>query len=280
MSWTPEARRQAALTAPIGSHLLRPDSRVIERPGWYQIITPSAPVPSANEVVMASFDADADPDAAVDAVIAGYDALGLPLKWCVHPWSRPADLGERLSRRGFEAWEVRAMARATDVTLAPAPGVTAERVDPTTVEGYIEVMVEGWEMVPADASFYADHMRRVAAAGDASGSQLYLARVDGTPAGCAGTILKAQRSRTATSSAPSSCRASAGGGPTARSSPPASPRCARPGSRSRRRTRATTPRPRCSSASASRRNSATRSIAATARDGAGRRQRAASSTRP
>ena len=32
---------QAARRAPFGAHRLRPDARLIQRPGWYQLLTPS-----------------------------------------------------------------------------------------------------------------------------------------------------------------------------------------------------------------------------------------------
>jgi hypothetical protein len=184
LSWTDEERRAAALDSPIGSHALRPGARVIARPGWYQIITPGAAVLSANEVVRA----DPEDDAGIDAIIADYDALGLPFKWCVYPWSRPADLGERLTRRGLLSTDVRAMVRDTEAIDMPA-GVTAERATAASLDAYIDVMVRGWEMGAADADFYAAEMRRTLA-GQGNRAELVLARVDGAPAGCASVLLK------------------------------------------------------------------------------------------
>src|SRR5688572_15384812 len=97
------------MVAPKGSHIPRPDTRVIERPGWYQVITPSSRTGGVNEVVFSALD-EAQADAVIDETLATYRALGVRFKWCVGPGSAPADLAERLERRGLESWPVRGMA--------------------------------------------------------------------------------------------------------------------------------------------------------------------------
>jgi hypothetical protein len=42
MTWTPARKLEAAVRAPLPRAYLREDTRVIERPGWYQVVTPSA----------------------------------------------------------------------------------------------------------------------------------------------------------------------------------------------------------------------------------------------
>ena len=73
-----------------------PELRLIERPGWMQIITPSIKTGALNEVLFSALDAH-DADTVIDATVAEYRALGLQFRWSVGPGSAPADLGERLS---------------------------------------------------------------------------------------------------------------------------------------------------------------------------------------
>jgi GNAT superfamily N-acetyltransferase len=132
------------------------DLRVIERPGWMQIITPSITTGALNEVLFSALD-ERDADAIIDAAIAEYRALGLKFRWSVGPGSAPADLGERLGRRGLTASWGRGMARSTAVL--PEAGAATDRpndpaidvieVDATTLATMCDVMARGWEMDPA-----------------------------------------------------------------------------------------------------------------------------------
>src|SRR4029453_9172393 len=87
---------------------IREDTVVVERPGWFQLITPSAPATHLNEVIVSTVET-ADAERVIDEVVAGYRRIGKPTKWCVGPWTRPEDFGDRLARRGFRHWEVRGM---------------------------------------------------------------------------------------------------------------------------------------------------------------------------
>src|SRR4051812_12876082 len=116
MRWTTERKYEAALRAPIGRELWRSDSRLIEREGWRQIVTPSA-TGYLNEVSLAQVPEE-DVERAIDGAIAEFSAHRLATKWYVGPSSRPADLGDRLARRGFDSWDVRAMGLETDRVLA------------------------------------------------------------------------------------------------------------------------------------------------------------------
>src|SRR5262245_33314002 len=108
-SWSEERKLEATIRAPLGRVLLRPDTRVVEHDGWYQLVTPSAPGTLLNEVAFSAVE-DADAERLIDEVVATYAADGHPTKWCVGPWTKPADFGDRLARRGFTSWDVRGMA--------------------------------------------------------------------------------------------------------------------------------------------------------------------------
>lgn len=143
MRWTEEACARAAFRAPIGRELHRPDTRVIERPGWYQVVTPSA-LGYLNEVYISQL-APEDVDAAIDEVVARYAPFaGTPVKWCVGHWTEPKDFRERLLARGFTAVPVRAMACSTDLELDVPTGVTVDEVTLETVDAYVAFEARGW----------------------------------------------------------------------------------------------------------------------------------------
>jgi len=163
-TWTPERKQAAAISAPRSRSraLLRRDTRVIERPGWYQLVTPSAPGTQLNEVVFSQVDSESA-DRVIEEVIALYRADGHPVKWCVGPWTEPADFGERLTRRGFTSWEVRGMVAETSLRLAPAEGVTVGEVGEERLEEFVRVMSRGWslpaEQVQAELEIHQSALR-------------------------------------------------------------------------------------------------------------------------
>jgi GNAT superfamily N-acetyltransferase len=150
-SWSLERKKAAAFEAPMGRDLARADTRYVERPGWFQIVTPSALGGSLNEIYVSQVD-DADAERTIDEAIATYRAHGQPVKWCVGPWTRPADLGERLTRRGFRHWDVRSMGRDTGKPLASPPDVRVEEVDASLLDAYLASNSRGWSMPPDAAA--------------------------------------------------------------------------------------------------------------------------------
>lgn len=76
------------------------DLRVIERPGWLQLVTPAFTRGGFNEVAHAVL-APAAADAVIAQTMAQYRELGIKFRWVVGPGSAPADLGERLVRAGM-----------------------------------------------------------------------------------------------------------------------------------------------------------------------------------
>lgn len=157
------------------------DVRVVERPDWFQIITPSFRKGGFNEVAFARL-ADDEADAVIDATIAEYADHDIRFRWTVTPDCRPRDLPERLARRGFVADRCIVMAAAVaDLQIPPADDVAVEPVDHHNLERYIDVVVAGWDADPAPLLAYH---RAVLDAGDAR-CQCFLATRDGAPAGAA-----------------------------------------------------------------------------------------------
>lgn len=172
-----------AVVVPRDAYVALPDLEAIRRPGWVQIITPSFTNGGFNEVSHAVLD-PAEADAVIDATVARYRDAGIKFRWTVGPDSAPADLGERLARRGLVHSVSLAMVRATDLDEAPPAGVTIERVDAGNVADYTHAMAEGWSVAPeplADANALV--LRSYPA------HRLYLARVGGVPAATAAQVL-------------------------------------------------------------------------------------------
>lgn len=171
--------------APKGCHLLRPDSRVIDRDGWYQVITPSDPTPSSNEVLFSEIDHRVDD--VIDETIAQYREHDVAFKWCVGPWTRPDDLGERLSKRGFIHWYARGMVCATGLRLGMPTGSSIEEVSVDSLDLFLDTAARGWELPPESTPFKRDTFASKIADGTL---QLFIARCHGEPAGTAGTFIK------------------------------------------------------------------------------------------
>jgi GNAT superfamily N-acetyltransferase len=161
-----------------------PDLRVIERPGWLQIVTPSIKTGGLNEVAFSALDEE-DADRVIDATIAEYRELGLKFRWNAGPGSAPADLGARLERRGLVASWGRGMARTTtDLPGERDRAIVVEAIDQASLGAFSRVMAEGWglELAPLVAA------NRLIAASRAPRQRMFLARWDDEPAAVASYV--------------------------------------------------------------------------------------------
>ena len=178
--WSNEELVHEALIAPRGAYVALPDTRVITRPGWFQLITPSLRRGGLNEVGHAVLAPD-EADAVIDATIAEYARLGLLFRWSVPPDSAPEDLAERLAARGLDRGECVVMAGLTDRAATPRAGVTVELVGADTVDEFNGAMARGWDMDPAPLAVLSHKL----IAEPERGQFLFLARHQGEPAGTA-----------------------------------------------------------------------------------------------
>src|SRR5687768_10295293 len=122
------------------------DTRVIERPGWLQLITPSLQQGGVNEVAFSVID-EAEAEAVIDATIAEYDRHQLRFRWCVTPETRPKDLAERLEKRGFKKTLIRALARPTSgLTDLRDSAIKIDEVGEHNVDLFTRMVSEGWGM--------------------------------------------------------------------------------------------------------------------------------------
>ena len=184
-----ERATRAVIEAPTRGGLLRRDTRVIARPGWYQVVTPSSKSAHLNEVVLSSVP-EADAERVIDEAIATYHPLGIPVKWCVGPWTEPSDFGARLERRGFVSWEVRGMGCDAALPLAASREVQMhEVVTDADVDEYLGAMMQGWS-VPADQHALFRQSIEDERRGESSAAHLWVARIGGRTAGTTGLLMR------------------------------------------------------------------------------------------
>jgi hypothetical protein len=182
---------EIVVRGPIGPQRLHDDTIVIDEDGWYRTITPSCAWPSSNEVLFSNLDLD-NPDAQIDAIIAEYHQRGLPVTWCVYPWTQPTDLGKRLAARGATKAPVKAFIMSSSVPLKVVEGIEVERVDPESDESfdtYMKVLNSGYVLLPAEEAFRRRRYRELIR-GPEPRMYLFLGRCNGEAAGCAGMVIK------------------------------------------------------------------------------------------
>lgn len=180
--WTEADVERELVDAPGGAWAPFEGLTVVDRPGWRQLTCTRFPAGGLNEVSRAHLSA-ADADRVIDETVAHYARLGLEFRWSVLPGSTPADLERRLEARGLQRTSIVAMARSTETPLTPAAGVTVARVDAGTVDAFTHVMCAGWSISPGALGDF----NRACLADPRH--QLWLASVDGEPAGSAAAVL-------------------------------------------------------------------------------------------
>lgn len=169
---------EEVIVAPRRAFPRLPDLQVIERPGWLQIVTPSITTGGLNEVIYSLLE-EHEADRAIDEAIAIYRDRGLKFRWNAGPGSGPADLGERLARRGLTSSSGRGMARSTDSSGDVGEVVV---VDDSTLDQFTQVMAEGWSSDPVALLELHRHVL-------AEGRQfLFIAHDDGVPAATASYV--------------------------------------------------------------------------------------------
>lgn len=178
-----DAKIEEAFLAPVGSAFGN-RTIVVERNGWYQMITPGSPF--GNEVVLSRVPA-ARAEATVRDVIRQYAELGVPFKWSVGPLTEPADLGDILARYGFAWWDIRGMVIEPTAWPHVASEVVVERVTRDNLADYIEGVAEGWRSETAPDPHLADDVARVL---DGEQFCFFVAKVSGAVAGTAAYTVK------------------------------------------------------------------------------------------
>jgi len=182
---------EIVLNGPVGPQRLRDDTIVIDEGGWYRTLTPSASWSAANEVLFSNL-GERNPDAEIDEVVSEYHRLGLPLTWCVYPWTRPGDLGERLLARGATQSLIQAFLGSSALPLELVDGVEVEQIDPESTaayEAYIGVMTACYSL-PADEEAFRCRRYYQLSTGPEPSMHLFIGRYNGAAVGCAAMMIK------------------------------------------------------------------------------------------
>ena len=187
MTWTAERKVDAALRAPLARAYVREDTRIIERPGWYQVVTPSART-YLNEVLLSQVE-PGDVERVIDETMAIYREHGVRMKWYVGPRTRPEDLGERLRRRGFESMHLRAMGIDTSASLGASEDASVTEIDGTTLDDFVSTVLKGWGL-PEDEVAIERRLHAALLAQEPRVVHFFGARVDGSWAGTAELIMR------------------------------------------------------------------------------------------
>jgi GNAT superfamily N-acetyltransferase len=184
--WSREDKVHEALSATMGSHFPGRDTQVIEREGWFQILTPSSKNGTCNEVIRSHL-AGEEADAVIDHTLAEYRAHGLIFRWMVGPDATPSDLGARLERRGMIPSPGRAMTiEPASSVIEAIDGVSFAEVNAENFDDYGRILSEGWGVSadderPHQIAAYCDPHRI---------HHMLLAYHHGVLAGAAGYIVK------------------------------------------------------------------------------------------
>lgn len=188
VAWTLERKREACLRASMSRDLVRPDTVVVERRGWYQLITPSAPGNVLNEVVFSQL-GDDEVEETIDRTVHTYRTHGRRTKWCVGFWTKPGDFGEHLARRGFTSWDVRGMGCETTLGPSAAERIAVAEVTEDNLDTFIATMLQGWSLPAAEAQ--TERRIHLAALRAVPRSvHLFIAHLDEVVVGTAGLILR------------------------------------------------------------------------------------------
>lgn len=178
--WSAGDVERELIDAPARAYVPFEGLEIVERPGWAQLTCALFPDGGFNGVERSRLRED-EADQVITQTIAGYARRGLQFRWSVPPGSTPANLGARLAAAGLVATEVLAMARSTAHDLAVPAGVTVEEIGPSRAEDFTRVMAEGWA-APLGALRHCHH---AALADPLRRQRLFLALVEGEPAGVA-----------------------------------------------------------------------------------------------
>lgn len=187
--WSREQLLREVVESPRRAFLPLAATKVIERSGWLQLITPSIPRGGFNDVAFSNLRED-EADGVIDRTIAEYTRFGLEFRWFVGPDSGPADLADRLERRGLVRHEVSGMARRIDpIDAAPSDdGIAVDHVDAIAEPAFSRVTAMGWKMDEAALAAYHRHVL----SRPSCGHHLFLARLAGEASGTASYVANAR----------------------------------------------------------------------------------------
>ncbi len=176
------------LVAPRQALIPLADTQIIERPGWWQLITPSLKRGGMNEVICSELK---DADTVIAETIATYMKLDVRFRFIPYPGKSSIDLVARLERSGLSRWEGFAMAAATEEASAGSAAgaeergdLAVEQVNAATLAEFTRVVAEGWQMDAAAV----EPLHRQMLAHPARRHHLFLGRKEGVAVAAASYV--------------------------------------------------------------------------------------------
>ena len=154
------------------------DSVIFDLPDWHQVTTPSFASGGLNGIARCRLAEDLDDR--IDRAITGYS--GIRWRWTVGANDTPG-LGERLRSRGLPERSVIGLWRRNDLVVPDGAEVVEAR-SADEVSAFSRVMAEGWSAPLTPLLAYNTRL-----ATTPMKQRLFLARVDGEPAGSAGVAI-------------------------------------------------------------------------------------------
>ncbi len=126
-----------------------PQSRMIVRDDWAQLITPGGKGSAANAVYRSVLDKSKVAEK-VSEVCDFYESMGVAYRWVVTPLTRPVDLSGSLEARGLKLlYEASAMISSCDKAInAGAEMLRVEEVTLAQLDLYVDTFMSCWEMPP------------------------------------------------------------------------------------------------------------------------------------
>lgn len=171
--------RDEVMDRPLDALVGAEDSVIIDQADWHQVTTPSFTSGGLNGIARCRLP-EAALEARIERALAGYGGL----RW---RWTVGADdtlgLADRLRARRLPERSVLGLWRQTDLSV-PDGAEVVEATRPDDVAAFSAVMAEGWSAPLAPLLAYNTRL-----AATPTKQRLFLARVNGEPAGSAGLAI-------------------------------------------------------------------------------------------
>ena len=178
-----EVLEDKVMDRPLDALVGASDSRIIDRPDWHQVVTPSFTSGGLNGVSRCRVGVERL-DVAIDSAVNEYTQLGVRWRWTVGPHGTPG-LAPALRRRGLAEHSIIGLWRAAELPPRPSRTVVATQVESSSdLEAFTAVMAAGWNTPSAPLAAYNRLLLNAS-----SRQRLFVARVDGVPAGSAGLAI-------------------------------------------------------------------------------------------
>lgn len=181
--------RQIAF-AGMGAHIVRPETIIIQREGWYQVITPTSRDLARNEIVHSVLD-ESDVWVVLARERGRYEQYKMPFKWCLHPFSQPTSAADVLAKACSRSWEYSGMyVNVSDLAVEKSDAV-CEELSFENKDEFVSIFAQGWGQSPNEFERRAlgDDFER-ALTERSQDLKYFLCRINGVAVGTAGAYIR------------------------------------------------------------------------------------------